>query len=203
MNILELIKESHGLAKEKGFWENNKNRHEDIMFIIANLGEVAKTHRKKKFANWTLYNDSLKNIPSSNLSKENTKSFNNYFQVFIKDTFEDEITNVILRITDFIGGNNINIIKSNEWIEKYVQMDLDDFFRSVAPSEKYCGNIGEWMNKAVIERVYRSNESDMGLMHILFYLGSIIEEFNIDIEKYIVTKIEFNRTRPVMYGREY
>lgn len=196
MDILELINSSHSLAKSKGFWDEKKNQKEDIMLIISNLGEIVKSYKRHKFADWILYNEQL------NKQVEFTNSAE-YFNVFIKDTFEDEVANVIIRITDFFGGNNIDILSDKEWLRSATSMTLPDFFRFTAPSEEYCGNVGEWLERAISEKCFHADESDKGLLHILFYLGTIIEEFHIDIERHIKAKLKYNLKRPQLYNRLY
>ena len=199
MNILELVHESHSLAKEKGFWDQEKNSKEDIMLIIANLGDVIKAYKKKKHSKWDLFSDSFYNDKPTTLDNFNPEDFN----AFIKDSFEDEISNVILRVTDFIGGYKIDMAQNHPWIKDCLHVDLNTFFSRVAPSEKYSNNIGDWMNKSIKECVYNSNEEDHGCLHMLFYLGSIIEHFGINIEKHLLYKIAFNKSRPHLYGRSY
>ena len=195
MNILELIEKSHSLAKDKGFWAKEKNPKEDIMLIISNLGEIVKAHKKNKFADWLLYNDQMFKDRERTLIHSTE-----YFNVFIKDTFEDEIANIVIRITDFFGGHNINILSGKEWLRNSTTVSLVDFFRSTMPLQKYCGNVGEWLEESLHERFYHSKESDHGLLNILFYLGTIIEEFHVDIERQVVAKLEYNSKRPVKYG---
>jgi len=195
MNILQLIEQSHTLSKKKGFWDVEKNPQEDLMLIVANLGDVIKAFKKKKHANWTLL---------TNHSQEKINIVgNSYFEAYIKDSFEDELANVVLRITDFIGGFKIDITKTHPWLEEYLHKDLNLFFITSAPSERYSGNMGEWLSKSVNEWTYNRNEKDYGCSHMLFYLGSIIEHFKIDIERHIKAKLEYNKTRPKLYGRSY
>ena len=199
MTIEELIDKSYSLAKSKGFWDKNKNQNEDILLILSNLGEIVKSHKRKLFANWSLYNEHIKKEPSNS----NLHNSPEYFKIFIKDTFEDEVANVIIRITDFFGGNNINIFKDHEWLNQVRDCSIKEFLAFSQPSEKYCGNIGEWLEKSIRERCYHSKESDKGLVHILFFLGTIVEEYNIDIERHIEAKLNYNIKRPNLYNRNY
>jgi len=84
--------------KEKGFWDNERNVGELLMLVTSELGEAMEAHRKGKFTkneDWELYQ-----------KKYNS---NEVFKLKIKDTFEDEIADSIIRLLDMCGGLGINI----------------------------------------------------------------------------------------------
>lgn len=201
MDIHMLIEASHTLGKDRGFWEKEKDLREEILYILSNVGDIAKAVRKGRKANWTEYEASIRDVENKNYDlKEIEYTKKQYFKTYIKDSFEDEIANVILRITDIIGGKKINITEVNPWISPYEHTELNYFFRNVKPTEEFTGNTPRFLNEAIHICMFHSNEDkDYGLSHILFYLGSIIEFYDIDIEKHLIKKIEYNRTRPILY----
>lgn len=81
---------------DKGFWEKERNVGETLMLVVTELAEAMEAHRKGNTAPPTL------NMPE--VSKEN-------FEMFFKDTFEDEIADAVIRILDLCGGWNIDL----EW----------------------------------------------------------------------------------------
>jgi NTP pyrophosphatase (non-canonical NTP hydrolase) len=122
--IKDLIKRCHGTAVEKGFYEcpkcegageiftennsylrcpvcggngenPNKNTGELLMLIVSELGEALEAHRKWRFANW-------------NWAEVN---FKDGFVTGIKDTFEDEIADVFIRLFDMCGYLDVDIEK--------------------------------------------------------------------------------------------
>jgi NTP pyrophosphatase (non-canonical NTP hydrolase) len=139
VNIKELIKEAHDNAVEKGFYdcpecegdgyflENNpladkddevkcdtckgsgidpnKNIGELLMLIVSELGEALEAHRCGRFANKEALEDILKLINGG--SKMGLLA--HYPQ--IKDTFEDEIADVLIRLFDLCGYLDLDIEK--------------------------------------------------------------------------------------------
>jgi NTP pyrophosphatase (non-canonical NTP hydrolase) len=101
MHIKDLCKQAHNLAKEKGFWdlyENGtviqRNIPELLMLIVSELGEACEALRK------------------------NNKQDKSYNTVWKKDTFEDEISDVFIRLGDMCEALGIDI----EWqIEKKME----------------------------------------------------------------------------------
>ena len=80
------------------------------------------------------------------------------------DTFEDEITNVILRITDLMGGKKINIADTHPWVETYEYTELNYFFRNTKPTEEYDGKLANWLNEAMAACLLSSEkDTDYGL----------------------------------------
>jgi NTP pyrophosphatase (non-canonical NTP hydrolase) len=78
--------------KAKGFWDKPRNVGEMLMLVTSELGEAMEAHRKGRFANW------------SGVKQEGFG-----FEQSIKDTFEDEIADAIIRLLDMCGGLSIDI----------------------------------------------------------------------------------------------
>lgn len=127
MTLQELIEESYKIASEKGFWDKYNNILSSIplyeereyvkqlfitqklMLIVSELGESLESIRINKFTPNT-------EIHIENLSDE---KFIKYFESNIKDTFEDEISDVFIRLGDLCGKFNINIEKHIQLKQKY------------------------------------------------------------------------------------
>lgn len=202
MTILELIEISHILGKDRGFWEKNKDIREELLYVISDVGDIAKALKKNKRADWKIYDQNLFVLEHSNRTEEYIKQSSKLlFDIHIKNTFEDEIINTILRITDLFGGKNVDIVKANTWLENYIDFDLNYFFHHVKPRHDFDkeSNVSHFLTEAIALCMTSDNEFDYGLSNILFYLGAIIEFYEIDAEKHIVKKIEYNRTRPMKY----
>lgn len=112
MNIKETVEEVHNCAKEKGFWDKEPNIPGLLMLCVSELAEAMESDRKDKLANIGTFEI---NVKLGGEFKEN-------FEEYIKDSFEDELADTIIRIFDICGGLNINIEKHIELKMKYNQM---------------------------------------------------------------------------------
>ena len=83
--ITEWIEVCHKGAKDKGFWEKERNVGEMLMLIVSELGEAVEAHRKGTHGMLT------------------------------KDTFEDELADTAIRLFDLCGGLGIDLEKQIEW----------------------------------------------------------------------------------------
>ena len=84
--------------KEKGFWDKERNVGEMLMLIVSEIGEAMEAHRKNRFA-----------IRSKIDPKKDMEPVK--FEHLIKDTFEDELADAVIRILDMAGGLGIDL----EW----------------------------------------------------------------------------------------
>lgn len=92
----EMTKAIYEGNKAKGFWDNERNVGETLMLVVTELAEAMEAHRKGNTAPPTL------NMPE--VSRDN-------FEMFFKDTFEDEVADAVIRILDLCGGWGIDL----EW----------------------------------------------------------------------------------------
>lgn len=109
MNINELVKQSHDNAVKKGFYDTpNKNIGELLMLVVSELGEALEAHRKNRFAN-------LKGLEAGITPSGKILTFEHW----VKDTFEDELTDAVIRICDMCGYLNIDLEKHIELKMRY------------------------------------------------------------------------------------
>lgn len=108
MNINQLIKQAHDNAVEKGFYgDGDKNIGELLMLIVSELGEALEAHRENRFCKASSITIDSFSIVFSILTEKNVA----YYEHVIKDTFEDEIADVFIRLADMCGYLNIDIEK--------------------------------------------------------------------------------------------
>jgi len=107
MNIKKTMLEIHNNNVEKGFWENKetKNVGEVLMLCVSELSEALEAHRKNKFANV----EQFKQIMHGFTVADSPITFEETFQRDIKDSFEDEIADTVIRLFDLAEGFGIDL----------------------------------------------------------------------------------------------
>lgn len=92
---------------EKGFWDKERNVGELLMLVTSELGEALDAHQKGKFAAREAFFAKLDQTDSEFIEHAYPAVFTNN----IKDSFEDEIADAIIRLLDLSAGLQIDI----EW----------------------------------------------------------------------------------------
>jgi len=167
MNHQALIERSHKQARDKGFWEKPLTFDMAMALIISEIAEALEAYRKGRV----------------NPDWNDTQA--------VKDSFEVEIADAIIRIYDWCGGNKL----------KLTPLELR------LPEDKSEGR----MFMELFERVtyvwfdmsfnHTNKESCFSVIYSL--LLKYCEYLKIDIEKYIMWKLDYNLNRPYKHGKQF
>jgi NTP pyrophosphatase (non-canonical NTP hydrolase) len=90
-------------AKNKGFWDNERNIAEALMLVVTELAEAVEVHRREGYVH------TLSTEIKEQFDEMNDQEFVEYFVLVAKDQFADEMADSIIRILDLCGGLNIDI----------------------------------------------------------------------------------------------
>ena len=110
----ELAQQIHEAAEEKGFWDKERNTGELLMLIVSELSEALEADRKGRRGQLNNFIRDLEyaqfTIDDFNLDdRDNYRWIANRFETTIKDTFEDEIADALIRILDLCAAMGIDI----------------------------------------------------------------------------------------------
>lgn len=99
--------------KKQGFWTDGVSRNfgEMLMLVTSELGEAMEAHRKDKAADWKAYNSVINATPEDATEAEKLLLQRQAFVQYIKDSWEDEISDAIIRLLDMAGGLGIDLFK--------------------------------------------------------------------------------------------
>lgn len=196
MTINELIEKAHGQAKEKGFWDQERNTGELLMLIVSECGEALEAHRKGKRADMKLFDIESEKGP---LSVTNHNGF--AYEVAIKGSLEEELADIVIRIADLCGAYP----KLLEWLDgKYLNAEAYD-----GPAESF--NVGEQLLQVVysvtgcgiMDRSSDAYKVAENLESAMLEVFQIADYMNIDLWRHISLKLAYNATRPRLHGQNY
>jgi NTP pyrophosphatase (non-canonical NTP hydrolase) len=121
----DLIKRAHGTAKEKGFWDTERNVSEMLMLIVSEVAEAQEALRKNHYSNQEVVDSLAQDLELDKTDEEfllKTLVWKGKFEDNIKSTFQDEIADVAIRLFDLCGGMGIDLQKHIELKMKYNSM---------------------------------------------------------------------------------
>jgi len=174
-----LAAEVHAAAKAKGFWDA-PNDGEKLMLIISELSEALEAHRNGKFAQMIHFEESVYLDPERE---------SEYFRLHIKDSFEDELADVVIRILDFSGAKEYSLPK------------LKDF--DVSHDKVKADNVGAIFWSATKCIVAQDGSPGWWAYEIVQGLSIYASAMNIDLWKHIELKLKYNASRPHKHGKAY
>lgn len=116
-SIAELSKQIHENAKAKGFWDKERNLGEMLMLIVSEVSEAMEADREDNY-----YDPETKYRKRKDLTRngaqwafdivdENPEAWSNWFLAEVKNSFEDELADAMIRILDLAYSRNIDL----EW----------------------------------------------------------------------------------------
>jgi len=170
----ELAKQIYQANKLKGWHEKERTFNELILLIKSEMYEAFESLRKGAFASSLIVQQEYNSIKYGFFNP-------NAFKVSIKDTFEDEIADVAIRVLDMAAAKNINakIVKPIGLVK---DLSLFSYF-DIMTCECY---------------VY-CTELEVGKM--LGWCIEVAKLYDFDLNAHISLKLAYNKTRPHKHGK--
>jgi NTP pyrophosphatase (non-canonical NTP hydrolase) len=101
MDINELCEKAHENAVQKGFYDKPLEIGTLLMLVVSELGEALEADRKNDKAE--------EGIARLLIDFASDSVFKNNFKSRVKDTFEDELADAVIRIADIAGYLKIDL----------------------------------------------------------------------------------------------
>lgn len=183
LDIQKLIKENYAIAKSKGFYPEDSKIEDHLMGIVSEIGECYEAYRNGKFTDQTAIKGLLEYTYTD-------KSYSKYYKEYISGTFEDELADIFIRLFNlcgWLGIKNVKIMKIHECLD-YIH--INQYLLAVN------GLIAEM--KLDPDKP-QTNYFEVSLSMMFFYCTTN----NIPIEKHILAKMKYNKTREYLHGKKY
>lgn len=171
MDYNKLAKEAHANAVKHGFWEMQVSMMHCLMLIISEIGEMVEADRSGRRANYAKYN--------GNGGKD--------FEALIKDTVEDEMADVVIRLGDLAGALHVDFKEGEIFIIDH-QFEKDTFTENAFILTK-----GLCCDHGMQDRI----------RFALAYVTKWAKYMGVDLEWHVTEKMKYNAARPPKHGKPY
>lgn len=186
--ISELVSNSYRVAHQHGFHDDYHSPAHYMMLVLSEIGEMVEADRKNRRFDMGLYRNGF----DSDVA---------LFKRYIKDTFEDEMADVVIRLCDFCGSLNV-LPYTND-----VMVDMSDEFAKFWGEKSVCEQCFALSSMVVdIERAsYDADDSEMRkrLGSTLSFIFEMANYHGIDLLWHVDRKMEYNESRPRRHGKAY
>lgn len=191
----ELAKKMHDSAVKKGFYDKKPSNVKLILLIITEISEFYEHYRCKERAN----------IKAARKAFTNGSDFNAVFYSYIKNTAEEEIADIIIRILDFIGFLGwemddiefpLNGVKAEneEYLENKTFELITDITSIIIKNPK---------NMNFNDKLLPKTNVKITLIEMLLNLVKISRYLNFDVFEVIDWKYRYNQSRPYKHNKQF
>lgn len=187
MKIQDIINKASELSKSQG-WNEIEDIRRTAMLVITELSEAVQAHRKSHYADIVSY--------------VKTQSSASDFETYIKDSVEDELADVVIRVCSFLGQKSF-ITTDDTWDE-----DLFDLWSKSFEEQSFASNalsLTETVIKGFSEAVDYSTLVRLVQLVNIWSVQSVIKSWSLyrgyNLEWHIMEKIKYNESRG--YKTEY
>ena len=191
MNTEELnsLKErAYKTAVAHGFHEEEKPDAYWLGLVMSEMGEAINADQKGLHADAVLFNDDLSKM-----------SFKDSFEAHIKDSVEDELADVVIRLLDFAGLKGYEL-STDEYLDSFILSALEELKTSGLPglllffiyALSYNSRFHD-LEKCVCRTIR--------IISGCFY--KMTGGSDCDLWWFVKQKMRYNETRPRMNGKKY
>ena len=182
-DLNKLRDRAYKIAKAHGFHEKEQSDETYLMLIITEIAEAVNAHRKGHLADIETFEDW---IACDHISAHSNR-YITAFDKTVKDSVEDELADVAIRLLDFAGAKKIY---------------LDDIFSyDIQYGRAFSENCYSFVKNLVDDM--RHENLCTTICRALRDIENIASCCHVDLFKFIDLKMKYNELRPYKNGKQY
>lgn len=192
--LQELVGRAYGTAKEHGFHDVERSNAHFMMLVLSEIGEMVEADRKNRRAVYSAVDYCEKHG-----DEVDEKSARTYFERDIKDTMEDELADVVIRLLDFTGKRGIDLCVCEDGI-----VDMQDTFVETFGKMSVCEQ-SFYLSRCIATIDDNVTEKDLPILvgSALAFCNEFATFHGIDLWRHVEMKMRYNETRQRMHGKNY
>lgn len=190
MNFNELIEKAHSAARANGWWDEERNARELLMLIVSECSEALEAHRNGRMGSLDKFEAEIR--PTMSMLHEGSvvdvplfkaQAHMDSFVEHIKDSFSDELADIVIRIADFMGHQ--------KWAYEEFDLALES------------DNVGESLYAVVSNITHHQRPLSVNLCYAVSLVFDLAKRHNIDLGRHVDLKLAYNATRGRKHNKLY
>ena len=182
--VQELIKRAYSIAATHGFHEVDRSNAHFLMLVVSEIGEMVEADRKSRRADMQG-------------CKYSSMAFIRTFETYVKDTLEDELADVVIRICDFLGTRHIEPLileetsTSDDWANLWGKDSVNE----------QCYGLTKIITR--IDEDTSADDISLLLGASLAWCFDFADFHKFDLLWHVEQKMRYNETRSIRHGKNY
>lgn len=185
MNYNELTEKAHSNAEKHGFWEQRQSNEHCLMLVITEIAEAVEADRNGERANVRGFDTGMANAYQGIIRPD---WFDKCFRDCIKNTLEDEMADIAIRLFDLAGVLGVDFDKMQP-CRYYRAFDKFSFTENAFGLVKGLSRDAIGIEKRI----------QFGIKYVEGWAKSL----NFDLSWFVKKKMQFNENRPTLHGKKY
>ena len=191
MDLKALQREAHAIAKDHGWWDEERSFGDLIALVHSELSEALEAYREHGLKDWRshTYSDGFVDEHPQGEKPEGVAS---------------EFADVVIRVADMAEWLKVDLAQALEededrgeakqaYLEHRMSGNLDSFGEWIAA-------IHEDMADAGYHQRSRGDNLGSHLVSVIWMVQEMAAHYGIDLDAAIEAKLEYNRTRSYRHG---
>lgn len=192
--IKDCINRAYTCACNHGFHEKEWSYQHLAMLVITELSEAVEADRKGRHAFRKVY---MKKIAEGGSRDE-------LFERYIKDTVEDELADVVIRLCDMCGAYDLGKYVSVESTGvSYFRCGFKDKFSFTELMYGLTSVIADTTVPKLNNPIERTAAIIACVETALVFIDELCNRYDIDIAWHVRAKMQYNESRPERHGKAY
>jgi hypothetical protein len=188
INLNKLRDKAYKMACEHGFHNDILSNEHYLTLVITELSESVEADRKGKRV-------SKDDLPAYNLCQKD-KFYMYAFENYIKDTVEDELADVVIRLLDLYGLKNIFLDESG--FDEENILDYASFYEDKSFTEGVY-----YITGLLADKNNLITESCVLPEMLLLEIFGFAKHLDVDLDWYIEQKMKYNSYRTYKHNKNY
>lgn len=182
--IEDFIHRAYDTACSHGFHDVEHTDIHYLMLVLSDICEMVVADCKNRRAN------------RAGFEKCVGLTWNDRFKDYVKDSLEDELADVVIRLCDFCGLRGLIPLMSNEGV-----IEMREEFESIFGDMSVCEQC--FSLSCLVMDLARKEKKERNLGMILSFCFEFARHHGIDLAWNVEQKLRYNETRPHKNGKKY